>query len=125
MNKRVLLGLSRFLLPIPRRIWQREVARTAEGGTSRLSFMTDDYHRVRDFTVVELPRAGQPLPPECIAERLGLVVSRVKTTLDELEKHMTFVFRNEQGAVTWAYPVTVDKTPHRITFSTGERIYAA
>ncbi len=42
-----------------------------------------------------------------------------------LEKHMTFVFRNEQGAVTWAYPVTVDRTPHRVAFSTGERVYAA
>jgi hypothetical protein len=25
----------------------------------------------------------------------------------------------------WAYPVTVDKTPHRITFNTGEKLYAA
>ena len=30
-----------------------------------------------------------------------------------------------QGAVTWAYPVTVDQTPHHLTFNTGEKIYAA
>jgi hypothetical protein len=38
---------------------------------------------------------------------------------------MTFVCRNAQGAVVWAYPVTVEPTPHRATFSTGEELYAA
>ena len=38
---------------------------------------------------------------------------------------MTFLFRNSQGAVTWAYPVTVEPTPHRVAFSTGEEVYAA
>jgi hypothetical protein len=69
--------------------------------------------------------AALRVPPELIAERLHLSVERVNVILDELEKHMTFVFRNGQGAVAWAYPVTVDRTPHRITFSTGEQVYAA
>jgi hypothetical protein len=38
---------------------------------------------------------------------------------------MTFLFRNEHGAVEWAYPVTAARTPHRVAFSTGERINAA
>jgi hypothetical protein len=42
-----------------------------------------------------------------------------------MDKHMTFVCRNAQGAVVWAYPVTVERTPHHVTFSTGERLYAA
>jgi hypothetical protein len=49
----------------------------------------------------------------------------VNTILDDLEKKLTFLFRNEEGAVAWAYPVTVDKTPHHLTFSTGEQLYAA
>jgi len=125
MNKRLLLGLGRMMLPIPRSIWQRQVAKGEQGGHSRLSFMTEEHHRVRDFAVLELPRAGAPLSPELIAERLRLSVERVNVILDELEKHMTFIFRNAQGAVAWAYPVTVDRTPHRITFSTGEQVYAA
>ena len=125
MNKRLLLGLGRMMLPIPRSIWQRQVAQSEQGSHSRLSFMTEEHHRVRDFAVLELPRAGAPLSPELIAERLHLPVERVNVILDELEKHMTFIFRNEQGAVAWAYPVTVDRTPHRITFSTGERVYTA
>jgi hypothetical protein len=125
MNKRLLLGLGRMMLPIPRIVWQRQVAKNGQDGESSLSFMTEEHHRVRDFAVLELPRIGAPLPPELMAERLHLSVERVNVILDELEKHMTFVFRNEQGAVAWAYPVTVDRTPHRITFSTGEQVYAA
>lgn len=125
MNKRLLLGLGRMMLPIPRPIWQRQVARSEQGGHSGLGFMTEEHHRVRDFAVLELPCSGAPLAPELIAERLRLPVERVNVILDELEKHMTFIFRNEQGAVAWAYPVTVDRTPHRITFSTGEQVYAA
>ena len=114
-----------MMLPIPRSIWQRQVAQGEQGSHSSLSFMTEEHHRVRDFAVVELPRAGAPLSPELIAERLALPVERVHVILDELEKHMTFIFRNAQGAVAWAYPVTVDRTPHRIKFSTGEQVYAA
>jgi hypothetical protein len=42
-----------------------------------------------------------------------------------LEQHLTFLFRNKQGSVVWAYPVTVDPTPHRVTFNTDEQINAA
>jgi hypothetical protein len=63
--------------------------------------------------------------PDTIARDLGLHRERVVALLTDLEKHMTFLFRNRQGEVTWAYPVTVDKTPHHVTFSTGEQLYAA
>ena len=43
----------------------------------------------------------------------------------DLEEHMTFICRNSEGMAVWGYPVTVEKTPHHLTFSTGERIYAA
>lgn len=31
----------------------------------------------------------------------------------------------EAGAVVWAYHMTAAVTPHRLTFSSGERLYAA
>jgi hypothetical protein len=86
--------------------------------------MSEDHHRVHDFVVTELPRAGAPVPPESIAEALGLAVTLVRSVLDELEEHLTFLFRDERGAVTWAYPVTVDETPHQASFSTGEEAYS-
>jgi hypothetical protein len=125
MKKSLLLGLGHHMLPIPGPVWQGQVAGNAHANQTRLDFMTPDHHRVRDFAVLELPRIGAPLPPELIAQRLDLPIDRVQVILNDLEKHMTFLFRNDQGAVAWAYPVTVDHTPHHVTFSTGEQVYAA
>ena len=52
MNKRLLLGLGRMMLPIPRIVWQRQVAKNGQDGQSSLSFMTEEHHRVRDFAVL-------------------------------------------------------------------------
>lgn len=120
MDNQLLLGLWRYVLPIPPQVWQRIVKPDAD-----LDFMDADHHRVRDLVVREMPAQGIPLTPEWISQQLGMNRSQVVAILDELERNMTFLFRNSQGAVTWAYPVTVDKTPHHVTFSTGEQIYAA
>jgi hypothetical protein len=125
MKDRLLLGVQRHLLPVPSRMWRKHVAKSSTGNTDRLGFMSEDHHRVREFVVKELPRAGRPLTPDCIAQALGLPPDRVIVLLDDLEKHLTFLFRNPAGAVAWAYPVTVDVTPQRVTFSTGEQGYAA
>ena len=87
--------------------------------------MTPDHQLVRDFVVRELPRLNTPLSPETIATAVRLPIDRVRSLLDDLEHAMTFLFRNAAGAVTWAYPVTVDQTPHQVTFSSGEKLYAA
>ena len=50
---------------------------------------------------------------------------RMLKLLDELETRLTFLFRNDEGAVAWAYPVTAEPTPHHAAFSTGERLDAA
>lgn len=124
MKNRALLGIGRHMVPIPRLLWQRAIGASARKSAASLGFMSADHHRVRDFAVTELSRAGAPLPPEKIAAALDLPPVRVKSILDELEKHLTFLFRNEEGAVTWAYPVTVDETPHRARLSTGEEAYS-
>lgn len=125
MNKQLLLGLWRYLLPVPRQLWQGQVDKDAQVADRRLDFMSPDHHRVRNFAVLELPRAGRPLSPAHIAQELALPLDRVVSILDELEANMTFLFRNAIGEVTWAYPVTVEHTPHRLTFSTGEQVQAA
>jgi hypothetical protein len=87
--------------------------------------MSGEHHLVRHFVVRELSSTGNPLQPEFISQSLKLPVVRVETILDELERNLFFLVRNSQGAVTWAFPVTVEKTPHELAFSTGERLYAA
>jgi len=124
VNNTILLGVWRIMLTVPPALWQRELAKETQGQAD-LAFMTAEHHLVRDFVVREMPRFNRPLPPELIAAELQLPLERVSLILDELERNMTFLFRNPAGEVTWAYPVTVEKTPHRVTFSSGEKIYAA
>lgn len=127
MKDRIMLGLWKYMLGVPPFIMdmKKQLAREKLRYEAAMGFMTDDHRRVHHFTVRELPNAGKPLPPELIAARLGLPQEKVVLILNDLEKHMTFLFRNRQGEVTWAYPVTVDTTPHHLTFNSGEQVYAA
>lgn len=125
MEETILMAQGDRITEISRKDWEEGLAAIPGHVAAGLAFMTDEHHRIRNFVVRELPRVGSPLTPEFIAGSLSLTVAHVKAILDELEKHMTFLFRNEGGAVVWAYPVTVDPTPHRIRFGTGESLYAA
>jgi len=125
MQNRLLKGLWRYLVPVPQPIWQKKLSQHAGKIRKEIRFMTPDHHRVRNFVVTELPRVGKPLSPGYISAQLNMPIEGVTRFLDELEAHMTFLFRNPQGEVTWAYPVTVERTPHRVSFSTGEEIFAA
>jgi hypothetical protein len=123
MSSRLLIGLGGHMIPVPRMLWQWQIRRRAHG--TELGFMSEEHHRVREFAVTELADVGEPLSPEHIAGKLDLPVARVESILSELDKHMTFVCRNERGTVTWAYPVTAAGTPHQVTFSTGQQVHAA
>ena len=131
MKDALLLGLGRHMIPVPRQVWHGEVAKDEQRGPERLAFMTEAHQQVRDFVVRELPRFGQPLSPETIAQNLDMPVAKVVPILEELEQRLTFLYRNKSGAVVWAYPVTVAQTPHRITLRTNsshkssEKLYAA
>jgi hypothetical protein len=88
--------------------------------------MTDDHHRVRNFVVRELPRnQGKALSTEEISRSLDLPLDRVVAILEELQKNLFFLVLNEVGEVSWAFPVTSDWTPHRLSFSSGEQVFAA
>jgi CRP-like cAMP-binding protein len=92
---------------------------------SRLAFMSRNHHSVRDFAVRELPRQDRPLSPVQIAQVTGLPRESVSAILTDLEKNLFFLVRDSEGNVSWAFPVTTSETPHRLTFSTGEKIFGA
>ena len=125
MEETVISIAQNQLAEIPIDLWKQHIEQTVRGIPETLKFMTDDHHRIRYFAVRELPQIGKPIPPERIAEELNLPLSNTKEILDELERNLFFLARNENGEVLWAYPVTADSSPHRLTFSTGERINAA
>jgi hypothetical protein len=125
MEEQVLIGKGREVHTIPRKVWEEGLAGRVPLVQARLGFMSEEHHLVRNFVARELPQRGEPLSPEFISSILNFPPERVNSILEDLEKNMTFLFRNPQGWVAWAYPVTSDETPHKITFSTGERINSA
>ena len=125
MRDKILVGRGREITSISRQEWERNLSEVPRQIKTKLNFMGKEHHLIRNFVVRELPYAGKPLTPEFIAEKLNFPIDRVNAILEELEMNLTFLFRNDQGAVLWAYPVTAAPTPHRITFNTGEQIYAA
>ena len=126
MRDKLFLGIDKHMILIPRLLIPilgfagKIIARMMEKMLH--NSMSKEHHAVRDFVVKELPRVGSPMTPEFIAEKLCLSVDRVKKILNRLER-MILLDMNEQGAVTWAYPVTIVKTPHHATLSSGEQIF--
>ena len=125
MTDTAMMGIWQFIVPIPGKLWKEQIPKLAKQVVADPGFMSEEHSVVHRFVVSELPRVGEPLSPGFIAKELGLTIERVTAILDELEKHMTFLYRNNGEAVVWAYPVTIEETPHHITFSTGEQLYAA
>ena len=125
MGDSLRLRVGRYLLPLPAAVWHRLIQKTANRLRSADRHLTDRHRAVQHFAVKEIPRLGEPLPPEAVAAGTGITESEVLKILLELERKMTFLWRDSQGRVSWAYPVTTDSTPHHVAFSTGERLDAA
>ena len=125
MEEKILLGRGRQILEFPHATWKEQLTQIPQHSRTRLSFMTGAHHRVRYFVVKELADKQKHIEPEFISKALNMPLVQVTGILEELEQKLFFLVRDEQGAVVWAYPVTVEVTPHRLNFSTGERLYGA
>ena len=125
-NRPVLLGQGQNFSEMPADAWRAQLARVPAFLKSRLAFMTVEHHLVRNFAVRELPREGQrPIDPKRMAATIGLPAGRVLEILNDLERNLFFLVRNAAGLISWAFPVTAETTPHRLTLSTGERTNGA
>jgi hypothetical protein len=125
MSARILKGSGSGFTEESEDVWRARLSRVPGEMKGVLAFMTREHHLVRYYVVLELPRAGRPLTAAAIARALGRPQGRVEAILEDLERNLFFLVRNEEGAVTWAFPVTVATTPHHLHFSTGERLDAA
>ena len=122
---RILIGYKRFMVPVPWGLFCRVFPKEAAKTNRALGRLDDEHRQVHRFVVRELPRLGRPMPPDFIAESLALDPARVGEILDELERRLIFLFRPGGRDVVWAYPMTAEKTPHYMAFSSGERAWAA
>ncbi|MGI9604659.1 MAG: hypothetical protein ACR2P0_00840 [Acidimicrobiales bacterium] len=130
MDDTVLLVTGKTFRRISVEEWKRELEGAPAAIASRLAFMDENHHRVRNHLVRQLPYEGAAgLSPQATAAATDLPVDRVQSILEELERNLFFLVRDPSGRgaqnVTWAFPVTVERTPHHVAFSTGENTYAA
>jgi len=125
MEEKILLGRDQKIIEIPRALWEQHLAQIPQHSQSRLNFMTEAHHQIRYFTVKEMANKQKPIEPEFIAKELNMQLEQVQAILEELESRLFLLARNEQGEVAWAYPLTVETTPHKLNFASGERLYAA
>ncbi len=125
MEASILLGRGQEILAVPQDAWIQDLTQVSLHSQSRLDFMTDTHHQIRYFVVKELAHRQKPIEPGLISRELDIPLEQVITILEQLERRLFFLVRDEQGAVAWAYPVTVEITPHRLVFSSGDRLYGA
>ena len=125
MEEKILLGRDQEMLEVPQATWMQHLAQIPQHSQSRLSFMTGIHNQVRYYVVRELPKRQEPIAPELISDELDIPLELVKSTLEELERRLFFLVRDEQGAVAWAFPGTVEITPHKMDLNGGERLYGA
>ena len=123
--RRVILGFKRCMVPIPWILFARTMRRGAKKTKRVLGGLDEDHRRVHHFVVKNLPSLARPMPPTFIADRLKLDETRVIQILDELERRLIFLFRPGGRDVVWAYPITAEPTPHKLAFSSGEKLWAA
>jgi len=126
MKDIILIGRREKIYEVSAEDWRNHLVRARQHSQVRLHFMTVDHHRVRNFVVRELPcNQGMPLSADEISHRLDLPVARVVAILEELQKNLFFLVLNNANEVSWAFPVTSEWTPHRLSLSSGEGIFAA
>lgn len=125
MRNKLMTGVWRYILAVPPFLWERQIEKARQRVDRSTRFMSRAHRSIHHFVVREMPRAGGPIAPEMVARQTAVPLERTEEILQDLERRLTFIFRNEKGEVTWAYPVTVEKTPHSITFGSGEQIYGA
>ena len=121
----VRLGFRNVSLPVPAFLINRDVGAGIKRAKRKVQQFSAAKKALHHFVVRELPQKGEPLALESIAAGLDLPLEKVARLVAELEQAKTFLFRKNSDRIDWAYPVTVDDTPHKVTFSTGEKVNAA
>ncbi len=125
MSGQILVGVRGEINAVPDEDFLEALRNVPGKMESRLAFMKPEHHIVRDFVVREMPRHDKPLSPSQIAQATGLDLPKVSAVLVDLERNLFFLVRDAEGSVSWAFPVTTFRTPHRLEFSTGEHTSAA
>jgi len=124
-DRKMLMGIGRFMIPIPQVISNKGLEKGASGARAKAKLLSEEERHVLYFVVKKMAVAKEPITAELVSEELGIEVNRVEEIIDKLEGMKTFLYRSDSKGITWAYPLSFDNTGHEISASTGERFFAA
>jgi len=98
------VGVWRLMLRLPEAIGRRRVAAVAAKAAAIMAEFTEEHGGPHRFVVAELPRAGEALTIERLAEERSLPPATVKQLLDDLGEKKALIARDDNGAVvsSWA-----------------------
>ncbi len=121
----VRVGISGITFPIPSFIIKKIVSSGIKEARKKVSRFSDLKRQIHHWVVKEIPGRKTPVLLPEIAEHFDQDITTIESIVQELEDEKTFLFRNRSEGINWAYPVTLDSTPHTVTFSSGETVNSA
>ena len=124
-ERKMYMGASRFMIPIPLVISNKGLEKGAAGAKAKAELLSEEERKVHYFMVKKMAVAKEPITAELVGEELGMPLERVGKTIDKLESLKTFLYRSDGKGINWAYPLSLENTGHRMTVSTGEEFSAA
>jgi hypothetical protein len=124
MHKGELLGFSRWTLSVPSLFRERQMAAVIQDFDRGLRGLTDDHRLVHRLLVLWLIKTKRPAEIIEVAEKMKLTIDRAAEIIAGLDRNTGLLRRNTDGAVTGAYPVTLDKERGRLVLSTGDEVGA-
>ena len=119
------IRMGRFFVSVPDSLTQFLVVKESARWARIFAALSPMDAKVRQLAVQHLPAANGPLSARALADLAGLSLEEIRGSLDRLHSLLGFLAIDDDGAVTWAYPVSADNTPHQLAFDTGERMTAA
>ena len=125
LDRKMYMGIGRFMIPIPQVISAKGLQKGVSGATIKADLLSKEERRVHHFVVKKMATANEPITAELVGVELGLPVNRVEKTIDKFEGLKTFLYRSDGKGINWAYPYSLDNTGHKMTASTGEQFFAA
>ncbi len=124
MNKGELLGFSRWILSVPSLFRERQMAAVIRDFDRGLRGLSDDHRLVHRRLVLWLIKSKRPVEVIEAAEKMKLTIDCTAEIIAGLDRNTGLLQRNADGAVTGAYPVTLDQTRGRLILATGDEVGA-
>ena len=125
LSKKAFMGIWRFMIPLPGFMIRRDVKQMVNAICRKTVDVSEEERKIQHFVVMTMTDTNEPVTAEHIAEKLDMPLDRVKEIVDKLEKMKVFFYRYDSEGINWAYPVTSESRPFKMTFSTGEQFTAA